>query len=165
MAEYIYAVKQMFYGTPTGSNTLPASLSLLPDTVKGTITVEETEGTLTKFWVDQKKEPVRVIKSEEGDFTLTAQFYDFDFEKYAAFKGGVGVAGASFTPSTDYTTIDKAFRIVFDSGHVMDIYNGSCVARMTGGGGRDKMFAWELKVTPMLTQDLAGSYMIAASGV
>ncbi|HOE94891.1 MAG TPA: hypothetical protein PLU97_05760 [Candidatus Cryptobacteroides sp.] len=108
---------------------------------------------------------MRVIKSEEGDFTLTAQFYDFDFEKYAAFKGGVGVAGASFTPSTDYTTIDKAFRIVFDSGHVMDIYNGSCVARMTGGGGRDKMFAWELKVTPMLTQDLAGSYMIAASGV
>lgn len=152
----------MSYGTPTGGASMPSGLSALPDTVRGSISIEETEGSVLKFFVDQKKEPVRVIKAEEGEFTMTAQFYDLTFANLAAFKGGTASSGTPqvFTPSTDYTTVDKALKITFDSGHVMDIFNGSCVARMTGGGGRDKMLAWELKVTPMLSVDLAGSYTI-----
>lgn len=164
MADYIYAVSSMKYGTPTGLATMPGALTTLPDTVKGSITVEETEGTLTRFEVDQKKDPIRVIKSTEGEFTLTAQFYDMTFTTLADFKGGSATTGtgATFTAATDYTTVDKALEINFVSGHKMEIYNGSCVARMTGGGGRDKMISWELKVTPMVTANLAGVYKITA---
>ena len=168
MADYIYAVSSMRYGTPTGAATMPGTLTALPDTVKGSITVEETEGTLTRFEVDQKKDPIRVIKSAEGEFTLTAQFYDMTFTNLASFKGGSATTGTggTFTPSVDYTTVDKALEINFVSGHKMEIYNGSCVARMTGGGGRDKMLAWELKITPMVTTNLLGVYKFtAATGV
>ena len=167
MAQYVYSVASMRYGTPTGSNTMPASgtMTALPDTVKGSITIDETEGSVLRFYVDQKKEPVRSIKAEEGEFTLTAQFYDMTFAHLAAFKGGTAPTGThgtttpnKFVPSVGYTTVDKALRIVFDSGHVLNLFNASCTSRMTGGGGRDKMLAMEIKAVPQVSADLAGSY-------
>jgi len=160
MAEYIFSVASIKYGTPTGTNSMPGTLESLPDTVKGTVTIEESEGSTVKFYVDQKKEPIRQIKTEEGELTLTAQFYDLDFAKLAVFKGGTNVTGATekFVPSTGYTTVEKALEITFDSGHVLNMFNASCVARVTGGGGRDKMISWELRATPQLAADLAGSY-------
>jgi len=163
MANYVFSVSGMKYGTPTGTSGMPGGLTSLPDTVKGSITVEETEGSVLRFYVDQKKEPIRSIKAEEGEFTLTAQFYDMGFASLAAFKGGSGNA-SGFVPSTDYTTVDKALEVTFSSGHVLNIFNGSCTARLTGGGGRDKMLSWELKVVPMITNDGSGSYDLKLAG-
>jgi len=164
MADYIFAVATIKYGTPTGSNTMPTAGAMvaLPDTVKGTIVIEESEGNITKFFTDQKKDPIASIKTEEGEFELTAQFYDLSVGILAAMKGGTAVTGAtnSFEPSTGYTQVEKALEITFDSGHVLNLYNASIAARMVGAGGRDKMMAWELKATPLISADLAGAWIL-----
>lgn len=159
MAVYIYSVTKIEYGTPTGTPTL-GSMTQLPDTVKGSITIEETEGASVKFYVDQKKEPIKVVKTEEGEMAVTAQFYDMSGSFLAAFKGGSAASGAGFTPSTGYTTVEKGIKITFDSGQVLEMYNAACLARYTGGGGRDKMLSWELKMIPQVTLDGTGSYKV-----
>jgi hypothetical protein len=159
MAVYLFGITSVKYGTAATTNTMPTALTTLPDTVKGSVSIDETEGSLTNFYVDQKFSPVRQVKTEEGQLSATMQFYDMTFANVAALKGGTGnVSG--YSPATGYVTVDKALEITMDSGHKLLMYNASCVSRITGGGGRDKMFALELKATPQLTADNAGSWKI-----
>jgi hypothetical protein len=159
MATYIYAVNTVKYGTPTGTNTMPASGSLttLPNTVKGSVTLEETEGAITKFYVDQQFAPVNVVKTEEGEISSVMQFYDMDFVSLAALKGGVGNA-SGYTPATGYTQVNQALEISTVSGHKFEFFNASLITRITGGLARDKMLSVEVKATPQMTTDMAGSW-------
>jgi hypothetical protein len=159
MAIYLFGITSVKYGAAAVTNSMPTSLTTLPDTVKGSVTIDETEGSITNFYVDQKFSPVRQVKTEEGQLSAVMQFYDMTFANVAALKGGTGNA-SGYAPATGYVTIDKALEITMDSGHKLLMYNASCVARITGGGGRDKMFALELKATPQLTADNAGSWRI-----
>lgn len=161
MAEYLYGIKSVKYGTAASSNyeLASADLTTAPNTVKGSVSIDETEGSTTEFYVDQQFSPIRQVKTEEGKLSAVMQFYDMSFAGIAAFKGGTGTA-SSYVPATGFVTIDKYLEISMDSGHTLYMYNGSCVARITGGGGRDKMFSLELKATPQLTTDSAGSYKI-----
>ena len=161
MAIYLFGIKSVSYGVAASSNYMPASaaMTMLPDTVKGSVTIDETEGSTTKFFVDQKYTPVRVVKTDQGELTAVAQFYDMAFANIAALKGGTGNA-SGYTPATGYTDITLAVKILMDSGHTLDMYNASIAARITGGGGRDKLFALEAKFTPQLTADNAGSWKI-----
>jgi hypothetical protein len=159
MANYIRSVKSISYGTPTGTNTMPGSLTVLPNTVKGSITFEEAEGTYAEFFADQAIAPVARVKTDEGLVTFTCQFYDMDYASLTQFKGGATAGGAGstkFVPSVGYTDVNKALEILFDTGHKWRLFNASCFARVVGGGGRDKMLAWELKATAQLTTDGAG---------
>lgn len=159
MAIYLFGITSVKYGTAAITNTMPSSLTTLPNTVKGSVSIDETEGSTTKFYVDQQFAPVRQVKTEEGELSAIMQFYDMTFANIAALKGGVGnVSG--YVPATGYVTVDKALEITMDSGHKLLMYNASCTARITGGGGRDKMFALELKAVPQLTSDNAGSWRI-----
>jgi peptidoglycan hydrolase-like protein with peptidoglycan-binding domain len=162
MADYIYAVQTIKYGTPTGSNTMPASGAMvtLPDTVKGSIAIEETEFSLQKFFTDQKLDPVQILKTEEGAFTVVAQFYDMTVGAIAALKGGTAVTGAtnSYTPAVGFSTISKAIAIAFESGHTLNLYNATVLARIVGNGARDKMMTWEVKFMPQISADLAGAW-------
>ncbi len=159
MATYIYTVNTVKYGTPTGTNTMPASgsLTLLPNTVKGTVTLEETEGSSTKFYVDQQFSPINEVKTEEGELSSVMQFYDMDFATLAALKGGVGNA-SGYTPATGYTQVRKALEITTVSGHKFEFYNASLISRITGGLARDKMLAVEVKATPLMTLDNLGTW-------
>ena len=74
-------------------------------------------------------------------------------------KGGTGNA-SGYTPATGYTQIEKALQIDTDSGHTFDFYNAQLTTRFTGGGSRDAMFMMEMKATPQMTTDVAGSYKI-----
>jgi len=159
MAIYLYGITSVKYGVAAVTNTMPTSLTSLPNTVKGSVSIDETEGSITKFYVDQQFSPVRQVKTEEGELSATMQFYDMTFANIAALKGGTGDA-SGYSPATGYVTVDKALEITMDSGHKLLMYNASCVTRITGGGGRDKMFALELKATPQLTADNAGSWRI-----
>lgn len=159
MAVYLFGIKSVSYGDAATTNSMPTSLTTLPNTVKGSVSIDETEGSSTKFYVDQQFSPVRVVKTEEGELSAVMQFYDMDFANIAALKGGTGNA-SGYTPATGYTSVDKAVRILLDSGHTLDMYNASIQSRITGGGGRDKMFMLEAKITPQLTTDNAGSWKI-----
>ena len=159
MAEYLFGITSVKYGEPSGSNTMPSALNTLPNTVKGSVSIDETEGSTTEFFVDQQFSPIRQVKTEEGSLSATMQFYDMSFANIAGLKGGSGDA-SGYTPATGYTTVDKALEITMDSGHKLLMYNASCVTRITGGGGRDKMFSLELKATPQLATDSAGSWKL-----
>ena len=161
MGNLIFSVKSVKYGTATGTNTMPASgaMTSLPDTVKGSITIEESEGTLQKFYVDQRAEPVKVLKTEESELTAKMQFYDLTYATIAAIKGGSGDA-SGYTPATGFTQIEKAIEIHTDSGHKFDFYNAYISTRILGGGGRDNMFSMEMMCEPQITADDAGSWKV-----
>ena len=166
MAVYMYGISSVKYGdSATGYGNFPSGVLLTsaPDTVKGSVTIEETEGSIKDFTVDQKFSPVRQIKTEEGMLTCTMQFYDFTFATLAAFKGGTGnVSG--YSQATGYTEVYKALEIDLDSGQKLLMYNASLVTRIVGGGGRDKMFALEVKATPQLTTDNSIAWRIYQYG-
>lgn len=164
MARYLYSVKTVKYGTPTGINTMPAGLTTLPNTTKGSVSLDETEGASVPFYVDQLKDPIKVVKTEEGRLSAVMQFNDFNFLALAAFKGGTAPTGGGFekfVPATGYTEVEKALEIELDSGQKINMFNAQCFARVTGGGGRDKILAWELKASPQMTDDLSGSWEIS----
>ena len=162
MAIYLFGITSVKYGDASSSNFMPASAAMtaLPNTVKGSVSIEETEGSTTKFFVDQQYAPVRQVKTEEGELSAVMQFYDMTFATLAAIKGGTGSATGGYTPATGYVTVDKCLEITMDSGHKLLMYNASLVSRITGGGARDKMFAVEMKAIPQLTADNAGSWKI-----
>lgn len=159
MAVYIYGITTVKYADAASSNYAPGSLSDLPNTVKGTVTLDETEGSTTKFEVDQQYTPIRNIKTEEGELSSVMQFYDMTFATLAALKGGTGnVSG--YVPATGYTTIEKFLEITTDAGYKFLMYNAAIQTRIMGGLSRDKMLSIELKATPQLTADNAGSWKI-----
>ena len=159
MAEYLFGITSVKYGVAAETNEMPSSLTSLPNTVKGSVSIDETEGSVTQFFVDQQYSPVREVKTEEGIISAVMQFYDNTFTHIAALKGGTADA-SGYTPATGYTTVNKALEIVMNSGHKLLMYNASITARLVGGGGRDKMFALEMKATPQLTSDSAGSWKL-----
>lgn len=162
MAEYLFGITSVKYGTASSSNFMPASAAMtaLPNTVKGSVSIDETEGSAAKFFVDQQFSPVRQVKTEEGELSAVMQFYDMSYAGLAALKGGTGNA-SGYVPATGYVDINLALEITMDSGQKLLMYNASCMTRITGGGGRDKMFALELKALPQLTADNAGSWKIS----
>jgi len=163
MAVYLFGIASVKYGTAATGSNMPsgAALTTLPDTVKGSVSIEETEGSLTNFYVDQKFSPVRSVKTEEGELSAIMQFYDMTFANIAALKGGTGNA-SGYTPATGYTTVNLALEMLLDSGHKLQMYNANCITRIIGGGGRDKLFSLELKALPQMTADNTGSWKISA---
>jgi len=150
MAVYLFGIKTVKYGTAATGSSMPTGMTTLPNTVKGSVSIEETEGSTVKFFVDQQFSPVKVVKTEEGELSATMQFYDMTFANIAALKGGTGNA-TGYTPATGYQMMEKALELELDSGHKLNMYNAALSTRITGGGGRDKLFALEVKATPQLT--------------
>jgi len=163
MSVLVFGVKSVKYGTAATGSNMPSGIALtsLPNTVKGTVSLEEGPGTTAKFFVDQQASPVKVIKTEEGEVVASMQFYDLTFATVAALKGGTGNA-SGYTPATGFSQIELALEIETDSGHKFQMYNASIEAHLTGGGGRDKLFALEMNAIPQMTSDLTGSWKISA---
>jgi hypothetical protein len=162
MAVYVYALSAAKVGTPTGTNTMPASgdMTALPDTVRGSVTIEESEGASVDFNTDQQISPVMTVKTEEGKLTATMRFYDMDFAKLAAIKGGTGNA-SGYTPATGLTNVLRALELDLVSGHKFEFYNAQLITRVVGSGSRDSMFAVELKATSLMASDNAGSWKLS----
>jgi hypothetical protein len=166
MAVYLFGITSVQYGTAaSGAGNFPSGIALTtaPDTVKGSVSIEESEGSKTDFFVDQKFSPVKSIKTEEGTLSATMQFYDMTFATLAVFKGGTGNA-SGFTPATGYTDINLALQLNLDSGHKLQIYNANCTTRIMGGGGRDKLTSFEVKAIPQITTDNSATWRIWAAG-
>lgn len=163
MAVYVFGIASVKYGTAATGSNMPsgAALTSLPDTVKGSVTLEESPGSTTKFYVDQQASPVKVVKTEEGEVSAKMQFYDLTFATVAALKGGTGNA-SGYTPATGFSQIELALEIATNSGHKFQFYNASIEAHITGGGGRDKLLALELNAIPQMTLDNTGSWKISA---
>ena len=159
--QHIFSVKSIKYGTPTGTGTVPASgdLTALPNMAKGSITLDESEATVTDFFEEQSPYPIESIATDVSKMSLTAKFNDIQFATLAVFKGGTGTV-SGYEPPTGWQIIKKALVIETDSGHTFDFRNAVCQARVTDIGGRDKLGAWELKATPLICADGSAPYKI-----
>jgi hypothetical protein len=166
MPQYLYGITSVKYGTAaTGLGNFPSGvlLTTAPNTVKGSVAIEETEGTTAEFFVDQQATPVKRTKTEEAKLTAKMEFYDVTFATLAAFKGGTGNA-SGYTPATGYSSIDLALELNLDSGERVHIHNASCVTQITGGGGRDKLWSFKVSAIPQMTTDNTASWRIYKYG-
>lgn len=159
MSEYLYTIKTVKYGDAATTNSMPTGLSPLPNTVKGSVTLDEAEGETTEFYVDQQVAPVRSVDTGEAKLTAQMQFYDMSFTTLAAIKGGNGDA-SGYAPATGYSSVNKAIEIECDSGHKFLMYNAKLSVRIVGGLSRDNMLSVEMKAVPQLTSDNAGTWKI-----
>ena len=161
MSVLIFGITAVRYGDAATGSNMPSgtALTALPNTVKGSVSIEEGPGTTAKFYVDQQASPVKVVKTEEGEVLANMQFYDMTFATIAALKGGTGNA-SGYEPATGFSFIEKALEIETDSGHYFQFYNAHIDAHITGGGSRDSMFALEMNAIPQMTSDLTGSWKI-----
>jgi|GEM_PF-2150959 hypothetical protein len=168
MAKYLFSLKSTKYGAPTGLNTMPdaGSMTALPDTVKGSVSLNESDPQVSKFRTDQKKAPIRVVKTEDGEFSVTMQFYDMTYDVLEAIKGGTSVAAvpatspAAWQNGASFEDIEKALELELDSGQKILMYNAYIETKINGSGSRDGMIAVEMKATAQLAADLSGDYEI-----
>lgn len=165
MPKYAYSVKATRYGTPTGSNTMPAAsdLTALPDTVRGSITLDEGDASFTNINVDQKIPPIRRIQTAQGDVTFKMQFHDISYAVIEALKGGTAVTGASpkWQSTGEWEDIELALQVELDSGQYFNYYNAAVTAKIVGSGSRDGYFALDLSILPQMATDLSGDWEIA----
>jgi hypothetical protein len=114
MANYVYKIASVKHGTPTGSNTMPASGSLttMPYTVKGSVTLSESDSETAEFEVDQLTDPIMVVATKSGRLTSEMKFYDVDYALLAALKGGTGNA-SGYAPATGPVNTLRAIHSIF----------------------------------------------------
>lgn len=156
MAVRIYSVKNTRYGTPTGTNTMPA-LTTLPNNVKNTISLDEGDPTFTSIYEEQAVAPIRRIQTAAGDISFRCQYHDLTYATVAALKGGSAVGAATgYQAPTDFADINLAFQVEFDSGHYFNYYNAAIAAKIVGSGARDGFIALDLTVMPQLSADGLG---------
>lgn len=161
MANYIYKIKSVKYGTATGSNTMPASGSLtaLPYTVKGSVVLTESDSETQEFEVDQLTDPIMVVATKAGKLTAEMKFYDMDYTAMAALKGGVGNA-SGYAPASGAVNVLKAIQIDTVSGHRFDFYNGHMQTKIGSAGSSDGLMTLDTKVTALASTDGAGSWHV-----
>lgn len=159
MANYIYKISTVKYGTPTGLVTMPVTLVTLPYTVKGSVKLTESDSTTEQFDVDQLTDPVMLVVTKTGSLTATMQFYDMDYEGIAALKGGVGDVDG-YSPAIGGVNILKAIQINTVSGHKFDFFNAHVLAKMGGAQSSDGLFTLDVTITALATLDGLGSWHV-----
>ncbi|MGV8136489.1 MAG: hypothetical protein AB2L20_14870 [Mangrovibacterium sp.] len=163
----IYAVKTIKHGTPTGTVTMPTPLTALPETVRGSISMDEGDPTYQDFFTDQTMPPIDSVQVSEGETTFTTQFHNVLFADLEALKGGESVAAVAGTSAAKWKKgvtfrNDKlAIQIETESGHFFNFYNARIFAKITGGGGRDSGFTLQVNIKPLVTADGAGDWEIS----
>jgi hypothetical protein len=161
MANYVYKIASVKHGTPTGSNTMPASGSLttMPYTVKGSVTLSESDSETAEFEVDQLTDPIMVVATKSGRLTTEMKFYDVDYALLAALKGGTGNA-SGYAPATGPVNTLRAIQINTVSGHTFDLYNAQVMAKLGGVGSSADLFTVDVKATALATTDSTGSWKV-----
>ncbi len=163
----IHIVKKLRYGTPTGTDTMPVSLTELPNTVKGSVTMDESDPTFQDFFEDQIESPIDSVEVEKGDVDFKASFYQFDYDMLAALKGGTSVAAVPSTSPAKwkngvvYQTKKLALQVETESGHYLNFYNARLFVKIVGGGGRDQKLMIAMVIRPLATEDRAGDWEIS----
>lgn len=160
MAVHIFSVKNTRYGTPTGTNTMPA-LTTLPNNVKGSVNLDEGDPSFTSIFEEQSMAPLRKVNTAQGDISFKMQYHDMTYATIAALKGGSAVGAATgWQAPVDFADINLAFQVEFDSGQYYNYYNAAIAAKIVGSGARDGYIALDITVMPQLSADGKGIWEI-----
>ena len=146
MPKYSIGLKSVKFGTPTGSDTMPATMTAWAQTVQGSMTIEESEAEVKNFKVEEVSSPVKQAIVEDGVLTLTWKAYDIDPAIVAVVKNGTATA-TKFSAAANSEIIEKALEVTTDDDVKFTIPKASIVARLTGAIGGEDMIQMEVKAT------------------
>lgn len=150
MAKYVYGIKSVKFGTPTGSATMPVTLTAWAQTVEGSFTLSESEATSKEFKVEETATPVKSIVSEYGSLSGTWRAYDLTPSLIETVKGGDGHTDAKkFEAPGSPTTIELALEIETTDGAKFNIYKAAIIARLDGAITRGDILQMEVKATAL----------------
>lgn len=146
--KYTIGLKSVKFGTPTGTVAMPASLTAFAKTVKGSMTIEESEPTITDFKVEELSAPIKQAITEDGVLTVTWRCYDLNPEIIKVVKGGEGTTvSKKYSAPAKSVIMEKGLELTSDDNMVFAIPKASIVARITGQVGSDDMIQLEVKAT------------------
>jgi len=152
MAKYVFGLKSVKFGTPTGTAAMPAALDMeeFAQTVRGSMTLSETEPTVQDFNVEEQDAPVEQAITESSKLELTWRAYDLSPAIIEIVKGGDGsTLATTWTAPAKTTMIKLAIEIETDGGSTIAIPNANIVARLDGVIGREDMLQLEVKGTAL----------------
>lgn len=167
LTKYAYGIASVKYGTPTGTATMPGSLTQWAQTVQGSLTLSEEESTLKEFYVEETTTPVVSLVTEAGAMTITWRAYDLTPALIVIMKGGsAGVQGTGASQMLSYAgpvtidTEDLALEITTTSGVVFSIYKAACLCRFDSAISREQLLEVEVQATVLDPGDGGSPYLI-----
>lgn len=150
--KYAYGIASVKFGTPTGTNSMPGTLTSFAQTVEGSLTLSEDEATQKDFKVEEASSPVKSITTDVGALTVKWRAYDISVEMVELVKGGTGTENAaptahSYEGPVSVAAKDLALEITTTNGVVFSIYNAAVIARFDGSISREALLEMEIKAT------------------
>lgn len=165
--KYAYGIKSVKFGTPSGTNSMPGTLTAFAQTVEGSLTLSEDEATIKDFKVEETSTPVKSVVTDAGALTAKWRAYDLSVEMLELVKGGTGTENAAPTAHTyagpvQVVAQDLALEIVTtDDDVTFEIYNAAVVARFDGTISRENLLEVEITAKAQDPGDGSSPYMIS----
>jgi hypothetical protein len=163
MAQFAFGLKSVKFGTPTGTSTMPVTVTDFAKTVKGSMTLSESEATVQDFFVEEQVAPVESIITEDSKMDIVWKCYDISAAIVSQVKGGTVVDGTTETTwkaPTGSVNIKLAIELTTESGVKILIPNASIIGRFDGTLGKADMLQMEVKATPLDPGDGGAAYHI-----
>lgn len=143
MAKYSLGLKSVKYGTPTGTDTMPVTMTAFAKTVTGSMTIEEKDPSVKEFTVEELDAPIRRAITENGTLELKWKCYDIDPAMITIVKGGTATS-TKFSAPAKSVLIDLALEVTSDDNVEFHIPKASVSARITGSIGGEDMVQMEV---------------------
>lgn len=161
--KYAYGIASVKFGTPTGSASMPGSLTAWAQTVKGSLTISEAEAQTKDFKVEETSTPVKTIVTDVGALSVKWRAYDLTPSLVAVVKGGT--AGSStgvltYAGPVSVAALNLALEITTTNGVVFNIYNAAVIARFDGGVSSESLLEMEVTAKAQDPGSNASPYMI-----
>lgn len=142
---------------------MPVTMTEFAKTVKGSMTLSESEATINDFFVEEQVAPVESVITEDSKMEVTWKCYDLSAEIMQIVKGGTttdGTTDTTWKAPTTSVTIKKAIELTTNSGVKILIPNANIIARIDGTMSKEDMLQMEVKATPLDPGDGGSAYHI-----
>ena len=160
--QYLWGIKSVKYGTPTGSNTMPVTLTQLPFTVEGSFNLAEEDDTLKDFRVEESVVPVKQLTEKAGLINLEWKIYELTPAKVAILKEGTAGSETGFLTFAGPTTKalkELAIQIESDNGVIFNFYKVALSANMASPLTRGELMTLGIKGTVLDPGNGGSPYM------
>lgn len=162
--KYLYGIKSVKFGTPTGSSTMPvaSAMTAWAQTVRGSFTLSEDEAQKKEFKVEETSTAIKEIVTDAGSLTGKWRAYDVTPTLVAVVKGGTaGTAGVGSAATVTYAgpvsvvAMELALEVTTTNDAVINIYKASVLGRFDGGVSAESLL--EMEVTAKALDPGAGT--------
>lgn len=163
--KYHFGIKSVKFGTPTGSDTMPASVTAWAQTVRGTLTVSEDAAQLKQFNVEEATSPVKQIVTNAGALKIKWRAYDMTPELVAVVKGGTagtGTGTVTYKGPVSVEAKELALEITTNDDVVWSIFKASVIARFDGSMSAESILEMEVEATALDPGNGSNPYMYEA---